>query len=169
MYGWIFPFHLCWSALWPHQLPWSVGLREGFWQVLNFSPTQVGCSLSTLFFESIDKYRKNYLWRGSDFRRKGYNLVAWNMVMKPKDKGGLGVIKTYVYKMMLCLSSSWTNSIEKKTTSGSSLSGTNITLVVLPILEGKKDHFDGRIFLGFILFTEVLLFCIPNIGDTVSF
>jgi hypothetical protein len=73
-------------------LPWFVGLREGFWQVLNFSPTQVGCSLSTLFFESLDKYRKNYLWRGSDFRRKGYNLVAWNMVMKPKDKGGLGVI-----------------------------------------------------------------------------
>ena len=67
-------------------LPWSVGLREGFWQVLNFSPTQVGCSLSTLFFESIDKYRKNYLWRGSDFRRKGYNLVAWNMVMKQKIK-----------------------------------------------------------------------------------
>jgi len=47
-------------------IPWS-GLREGFWQVLNFSPTQVGCSWSTLLFAYVDKYRKNYLLRGSDF------------------------------------------------------------------------------------------------------
>jgi hypothetical protein len=37
--------------------------------------------------EIIDKHRKNCLWRGSDFRKKGYNLVK-----KPKNKGGLGVI-----------------------------------------------------------------------------
>jgi hypothetical protein len=81
--------------------------------------------------------------------------------------------------MMLYLSSSWTNSIEKKTSSGSSLFGTNITLIVFPISKGKKDHFDGRIFLGFIFyfFCGVALhilyrgitFCIPNIGDIVSF
>jgi hypothetical protein len=42
--------------------------------------------------ETIDKYRKDCLWRGCDFKKKGYNLAAWKMVMKPKDKGGLGVI-----------------------------------------------------------------------------
>jgi hypothetical protein len=40
------------------------------------------CSLKlpVAVIEAIDKYRKNCLWRGSDFRRKGYNLVAWKMV-----------------------------------------------------------------------------------------
>lgn len=40
----------------------------------------------------IDKYRKYCLWRGNDFRKKGYNLAAWELVMKPNDKGDLGVI-----------------------------------------------------------------------------
>jgi hypothetical protein len=40
------------------------------------------CSLKlpVAVIEASDKYRKNCLWRGSDFRRKGYNLVAWKMV-----------------------------------------------------------------------------------------
>jgi hypothetical protein len=38
----------------------------------------------------IDKYRKDCLWRGKDFNRKGYNLAAWNIVTRPKDKGGSG-------------------------------------------------------------------------------
>ena len=42
--------------------------------------------------EIIDKHRKNCLWRGSDFRKNGYSLAAWNIVQKPKAKGGLGVI-----------------------------------------------------------------------------
>ena len=52
------------------------------------------CTLKLLKTEIkvIDKYRKDCLWRGSDFRRKGYNLAAWKMVMKPKDKGGLRVV-----------------------------------------------------------------------------
>jgi hypothetical protein len=38
------------------------------------------------------RVRKNCLWRGKEFRYKGYNLVAWDLVRRPKDKGGLGVI-----------------------------------------------------------------------------
>jgi hypothetical protein len=49
-------------------------------------------ALSVAVVDIIDKHRKNCLWRGSDFRRIGYNLAAWNLVMKPKDKGGLGII-----------------------------------------------------------------------------
>lgn len=37
--------------------------------------------------EAIDKYRKDCLRRGCDFNKKGYNLAAWKMVMKPEDKG----------------------------------------------------------------------------------
>ena len=62
--------------------------------VLSSLPTYYMCSLKlpVAVVEAIDKYRKDCLWRGSDFRRKGYNLAAWKMVMKPKDKGGLGVV-----------------------------------------------------------------------------
>jgi hypothetical protein len=31
-----------------------------------------------------------------EFRNKGYNLTAWDLVRKPKDKGGLGVINLIV-------------------------------------------------------------------------
>jgi hypothetical protein len=53
--------------------------------------------------EAIDNYRKDCLWRGSDFRRKGYNLVAWKLVMKPKEKGGLGVVNLHLQNDALLL------------------------------------------------------------------
>lgn len=40
----------------------------------------------------IEKRMKNCLWRGKDPANKGYNLAAWDLVKRPKDKGGLGVI-----------------------------------------------------------------------------
>jgi hypothetical protein len=52
--------------------------------VLSKSPVTV--------IDIIDKHKKNCLWRGSDFRKKGYNLAAWDLVRKPKKKGSLGVI-----------------------------------------------------------------------------
>jgi len=43
--------------------------------------------------DNIDRARKQCLWRGNDAeRKKGGNLVAWEIVMKPKEKGGLGVL-----------------------------------------------------------------------------
>jgi hypothetical protein len=44
----------------------------------------------------IDKHRKNCIWRGKECRNKGYNLAAWDLVKKPKDKVGLGVINLSV-------------------------------------------------------------------------
>jgi hypothetical protein len=44
------------------------------------------------FIDNIDHAHKQCLWRGSDDTAKGGNLVAWPTVMKPKEKGGLGVI-----------------------------------------------------------------------------
>ena len=59
--------------------------------VLSSLPTYYMCSLKLLVAvsEANDKYRKNCLSRGSDFRRKGYNLAAWKLVMKPKEKKAL--------------------------------------------------------------------------------
>lgn len=42
--------------------------------------------------ENIDSIRKQCLWRGNSEKKKGGNLVAWETVQKPKEKGGLGVI-----------------------------------------------------------------------------
>lgn len=62
--------------------------------ILSSLPTYYMCTLKlpSAVIEIIDKHRKNCLWRGCDNNRKGYNLAAWTSVMKPKDKGGLGVI-----------------------------------------------------------------------------
>ena len=42
--------------------------------------------------DNIDRARKQCLWRGNDAEKKGGNLVAWPVVMRPKEKGGLGVL-----------------------------------------------------------------------------
>jgi hypothetical protein len=62
--------------------------------VISSLPTYYMCSLKLLVIviDIIDKHRKNCLWRGSDFRKMGYNLATWDLVRKPKSKGGLGII-----------------------------------------------------------------------------
>jgi hypothetical protein len=42
--------------------------------------------------ENIDRARKQCLWRGNSQKKKGGNLVTWQMVMMPKDKEGLGIV-----------------------------------------------------------------------------
>jgi hypothetical protein len=63
------------------------------------------CSLKLplTVIEIIDKYIKNCLWRGKDFNRKRYNLAAWDLVRKPKDKGGLGAINLSIQNDALLL------------------------------------------------------------------
>jgi hypothetical protein len=42
--------------------------------------------------ENMDRMRRQCLWRGNVSTKKGGNLAAWPMVLKPKNKGGLGII-----------------------------------------------------------------------------
>ena len=42
--------------------------------------------------ENIDRAQKQCLWHGNSEQKKHGNLVAWQMVQMPKDKGGLRVI-----------------------------------------------------------------------------
>lgn len=44
------------------------------------------------FIDNIDRAMKQCIWRGNDQTKKGGNLAAWPMVLKPKDKGRLGVV-----------------------------------------------------------------------------
>jgi hypothetical protein len=63
------------------------------------------CSLKLpiTVIENIDKDRKNCLWRGNEFQKKGYNLAACDLVRRPKDKGGHGVINLGVQNDALLL------------------------------------------------------------------
>lgn len=52
---------------------------------------------------NIDRARKQCLWHDSDVEKKGGNLFAWPVVMKPKDKGGLGVLNLQLQNDVLLL------------------------------------------------------------------
>ena len=73
--------------------------------VISSLPTYYMCSLKlpAAVVEIIDKLRRNCLWRGKDFRNKGYNLAAWDLVRRPKNKGGLGVINLSIQNDALLL------------------------------------------------------------------
>lgn len=53
--------------------------------------------------ENIDRARKQCLWRGNTAQQKGANLVAWPIVLQPKDKGGLGVLNLRMQNNALLL------------------------------------------------------------------
>ena len=53
--------------------------------------------------ENIDCIRKQCLWRGNSEKKHGGNLVAWEIVQKPKEKGGLGVINLKLQNEALLL------------------------------------------------------------------
>jgi hypothetical protein len=73
--------------------------------MLSSLPTYYMCPLKLLatVIEEIDKYRKNYLWRGKDLNQKKYNLAAWDLVRRPNDRGGLGVINLSIHNTSLLL------------------------------------------------------------------
>jgi hypothetical protein len=62
--------------------------------VLTAMPTYYMCTLELpkAIIKQIDKIRKGCLWRGSDVNGRGMPKAAWEMVCKPKEDGGLGII-----------------------------------------------------------------------------
>jgi hypothetical protein len=73
--------------------------------VISSLPTYFMCTLKLplTVIDIIDKHRKNCLRRGRDIRNKGYNLAAWELVQKTKDKGGLGVTNLSIQNDALLL------------------------------------------------------------------
>jgi hypothetical protein len=62
--------------------------------ILSSLPTFFMCSIKVPIeiLNQIDKYRKHCLWRGGEIERKKPPLAAWDLVTRPKMKGGLSVI-----------------------------------------------------------------------------
>jgi hypothetical protein len=128
------------------------------------------CSLKLplTVIEIIDKHRKNYLWRGKDFNSKRYNLAAWDLVRKPKSKGGLGVVNLSIQNDALLLKQlhkfyskadiQWVALIWQKYYNN-----------IVPYLTRERGSFWWKdIFRLHTQFRGVAT-CNPNRGDTVSF
>lgn len=49
-------------------------------------------ALQGTMVEQVNKYRKNYLWRGADNTNRVNSKAAWPLLTKSKDLGGLGVL-----------------------------------------------------------------------------
>jgi hypothetical protein len=52
--------------------------------------------------EFIDRARRHCLWRKSEDREvKTYSLAPWDLVCRPKKKGGLGILDLEVQALLL--------------------------------------------------------------------
>ena len=63
------------------------------------------------FHQYMDSVRGNFFWKGTkeDFR---YHLASWEMLCRPKDQGGVGIINTTI--MNECLLTKWIWKILKR-------------------------------------------------------
>ncbi len=52
---------------------------------------------------AIDTARKNCLWRGNNPISTRKSLASWDLVCRPKDKGGFGIVNLKVQNIALLL------------------------------------------------------------------
>lgn len=57
-------------------------------------------------YENLDILNRNFLWGGSDKKQK-IHLCQWDLVCKPKSKGGLGLKKTHDMNEALLAKVAW--------------------------------------------------------------
>jgi hypothetical protein len=54
--------------------------------------------------KKLDYYRSRFFWKSNNEKRK-YRRAKWNILCRPKDQGGLGIIDLYIKNK--CLLSKW--------------------------------------------------------------
>ena len=54
--------------------------------------------------KNLDKFRSRFLWQGSSDKHK-YRLVKWDILCRPKDQGGLGIVNLQLQNK--CLLAKW--------------------------------------------------------------
>jgi hypothetical protein len=52
---------------------------------------------------ALTELGNNVFGEGMTLKKKGGNLAAWQMVLKPKDKGGLGVLNLRLHNDSLLM------------------------------------------------------------------
>jgi len=116
----------------------------------------------------IDKHRKNCLWRGKEFRSKDYNLAAWDLVRRPKNKGGLGVINVSIQNDALLLKQ-LDKFYRKENIHCVNLIWQKYYSDVVPHLAKEKCSFWWKDILRLNVQFRGVAFCSPSKGDTISF
>jgi len=73
--------------------------------VFSALPTFAMCTflLPKTVIKQIDRFRKHYLWRGSNINSKKPPKAAWKMVCDSKENGGLGVLDLRTHNECLLL------------------------------------------------------------------
>jgi hypothetical protein len=138
--------------------------------VLSSLPTYYMCSLKLLVtvIEIIDKHRKNCLWRGRDFRNKGFNLEAWDLVRRPKSKGGLGVINLSLQNDALLLKQ-LDKFYRKANVQWVTLIWQSYYVDCVPYLAREKGSFWWKDILRLNVVFRGIASCVPGKGDTINF
>jgi hypothetical protein len=147
-----------------------VGRLQLINSVISSLPTYFMCTLKLplTVIDIIDKHRKNCLWRGRDIRNKGYNLAAWELVQKPKDKCGLGVTNLSIQNDALLLKHldkfyrkadiQWVKLIWRK-----------FYADTVPHLAKEKGSFWWKDIFRLNTLYRGIAYCTPTRGDTISF
>ncbi|XP_049381380.1 uncharacterized mitochondrial protein AtMg00310-like [Solanum stenotomum] len=63
-------------------------------------------SITPKVLKNLDKLRRDFLWHGCK-KIKGYNLVKWEITLKSKDKGGMGIRDLRKQNNSLLMKSLW--------------------------------------------------------------
>lgn len=97
-------------------------------------------------FDLFDRSRRNCLWRKVvDRDARAHSLAAWQLVCRPKKKGGLGVLDLKVQNHALLLKYIH-KFIKKMMYLGSCLFGTNTMMKLLHTQNQSADLFGGVTF-----------------------
>lgn len=54
--------------------------------------------------KKLDHYRSRFFWQGNEDKKK-YRLAKWDLLCRPKDQSGLGIIDLQIHNQ--CLLSKW--------------------------------------------------------------
>ena len=95
-------------------------------------------------------------------------MAAWNLVMKPKDKGGLGIINLSLQNDALLLKQ-LDKFYRKESTQWVKLIWQKYYSEGVPHLKKEKGSFWWKDILRLHTQYRGVAFCIPTRGDTVSF
>jgi hypothetical protein len=111
---------------------------------------------------------KNCLWRGKDFNQKKYNLAAWDIVRRPKDKGGLGVIDLATQNNAL-LPKQLDKFYRRRNIQRVSLIWNRYYNGIVPQLSREKGSFWWKDIWRLHVIYRRIATCFPTSGDTISF
>jgi hypothetical protein len=57
-----------------------------------------------VYLKKLDQYRSRFFWQGGKEKKK-YHIAKWDILCRPKDQGGLGIINLQLQNR--CLLSKW--------------------------------------------------------------